>query len=181
MKKTIIILFTGLLATKPVFAQTETPKGKNQLVAFGLSVPFGEFSETHIAGISANYSWSHHRFGKLKSLPKNLLGLTANGGADYYFGGKEVVAGYDYRYGGYMYLHMFGGIIYNQSKKGNITLTSGPTMGIYKGNADIGFGVNLNGSYYFTDRIAFTPGIIYMKHDKTNALWAISFMATYNF
>ena len=181
MKKTLIILLTGLLVTKAVCAQTDISNGKSHVAAFGLNVPLGEFSETHIAGISAHYSWSHHRFGKLKALPKKLIGFTANGGIDYYFGRKEVVAGYDYRYGGYIYLHAFGGIIYNPCKKGNITLTAGPTTGIYKGNADAGFGINLNGSYYFTDRIAFTPGVMYMKHDKTNALWAASFKATYIF
>ncbi|MEI9908454.1 MAG: hypothetical protein WDO71_01540 [Bacteroidota bacterium] len=66
-------------------------------------------------------------------------------------------------------------------KKGNITLTAGPTMGIYKGSADIGFGINLSGSYYVTERIAITPGLMYMKHDKTNALLAASFKATYLF
>lgn len=181
MKRTVFILVISLSATSKLLAQTDTANGKTHSAAFGLTIPIGEFSETHIGGISAHYSWSNHRFGRLKAIPENLIGFTANGGIDYYIGKSETVAGYDYRYGGYIYLHAFGGAIYNPCKKGNITLTAGPTMGIYKGSADIGFGIVLNGSYYITDRVAITPGLMYMKHDKTNALWAASFKATYIF
>lgn len=181
MKRTVFILMINLLATINLLAQTDIGKGKTHLVAFGLNVPLGKFSETHIAGISVHYSWSDHRFGKLKALPKKTIGYTAYGGIDYYFGKNETIAGYDYRYGGYLYLHAFGGAIYNPCKKGNITLTTGPVMGIYKGNADIGLGITLNCSYHFSEKIAFTPGVIYMKHNKTDALWAASLKATYVF
>lgn len=105
----------------------------------------------------------------------------AAAGIDYYFGKKESVAGYDYTYGGYLHLYSFGGVIYNPSKKGNITFTAGPVMNIYKGATDVGFGFILNGSSYFTGKIAVTPGIMYTKYDKANALWAASCKATYIF
>lgn len=182
MKKMVFLIVVGIAASNIMLAQvdtSDTPKGKNNAASLGINIPVGEFAETHIVGISLNYSWSHYRFGKLNKVPKKLIGFTANAGIDYHFGKKENIAGYDFRYGSYIYLHVFGGVIYNPCKQGNIGLTTGPTLGIYKGNADLGLGVNLNGSYYFNDRIALTPGVTYMKHDKANALWVTSIKATY--
>jgi len=187
MKKTAFIILAGIFTSNAILAQADTTatpnytKGKRNAVSFGINIPVGEFSETHIGGISVNYSWSQYRFGRMKKLPKKLIGLSANSGIDYYFGKKENVAGYDFKYGSYLFLHVFGGAIYNPCKNGNITLTAGPAMDIYKGKADFGFGVNLNGNYYFNDRIGISPEAIYMKHNKANALWAISIKVTYNF
>ncbi|MEI9810574.1 MAG: hypothetical protein WDO16_23385 [Bacteroidota bacterium] len=124
---------------------------------------------------------SNHRFGKLVVLPKKWIGFTANGGIDYYLGKKAEVAGYDFKYGGYICLHALGGIMYNPGKKTNVTLTTGPVMNIYKGGADAGLGVLFNGSLYITDKIAVTPGIMYTKYAEANALWAASIKATYIF
>lgn len=179
----VFLIVAGITASNIMLAQadsSDTPKGKSNAASIGVNIPVGEFAQTHIGGISLNYSWSHHRFGKLRVLPKKLIGFTANARADYYFGKKETVSGYDFKYSGYVYLHIFAGAIYNPCKQGNVVLTTGPTLGIYKGNADLGLGVNLNGSYYFNDRIAITPGVIYMKHNKANALWTASIKATYN-
>ena len=172
-----LLTISGQLTQIKALAQT----GKQHAVSLGINAPIGEFAETHIAGIGSHYAWSAHRFGKLAALPKKWVGFTANGGIDYYLGKKVKVAGYDFKYGGYIYLHAFGGLIYNPTKKENITLTTGPTMGIYKGSADAGFGVNLGISSQVTDKIAFSPLIMYMKHNNTNALWIASVRATYVF
>jgi hypothetical protein len=187
MKKIVFVLGASLFATTTTLSQTGdsvdpiNPKATSNTISLGANIPVGEFSETHIAGISLIYSWSPHRFGKLNVLPGKLIGFTANGGIDHYFGKKETVAGYDFKYGGYTFLHVFGGIIYNPSKQTNISLTTGPAMSLYKGNAGFGFGISWNGSYYFSRRIALTPGFIYMKQAEANALWAASLKATYNF
>ena len=187
MRRTVFIVITSLFASAKILGQDGKPvssnyaNGKNNAAMFGINIPVGEFSKTHFAGISLEYSWSDHRFGSLMVLPKKLMGFTANGGLAYYFGKKETVAGYDYHYRGYLYLHVFGGAIYNPCKKGNITLITGPTMGIYKGSADVGFGINLAGSYSFTDKISLRPGIIFLKHHEAAALWAIAIGAVYSF
>jgi hypothetical protein len=183
MYKFWLILFIHFFIYPEIYSQSEhdSHKPASHTAAIGINIPVGEFSETHFAGISLDYSWSKHRFGILKTLPEKVIGFIANGGIDYYFGKKETVAGYEYKYGSYTYLHAFGGIIYNPVKKGNISLMAGPTMGIYKGGSDIGFGVSWQGSYYFTQRIAFTPGILFMKHKEANALWAPFLRASYNF
>jgi hypothetical protein len=182
MKKTVFILIGCLSVIPRLFGQPDTSwsRSGNTIVA-GIHVPFGEFSETHIAGISLSYAWSNNRFGKLKALPKKLIGFTADAGIDFYLGKKEKVAGYDFKNGSYISLAILGGAIYSPCKRGNIRLTAGPALGIYKGNADLGFGVNLDGSYYLNTRIAITPGLIYLKHKEANALWAASVRASYNF
>jgi hypothetical protein len=187
MKKTVLILTACFLVTIELLAQSNRSiaknytSGKSNSAALGINVPVGEFAETHFGGISLEYAWSHHRFGNLKALPKRIPGFTANGSIDYYFGKKETVAGNDYRYAGYIYLHVLGGAIYNPCKKINIALTAGPSVGIYKGNADAGLGVKLSVNYFFTDKIAFSPGIIFLKHNNAAALWVIGIRASYSF
>jgi hypothetical protein len=183
MKKAGYTLLISLLTIGGQLIQIKAAgqNGKQYAVSFGINAPIGEFAETHVAGIGSHYSWSNHRFGKLNASPKKMIGFTANGGIDYYLGKKVKVTGYDFKYGGYLYLHAFGGLIVNPTRKDNITLTTGPTFGIYKGNADAGLGVTLTFSSYVTDKIAVTPAVIYMKHDNTNALWVASVRATCNF
>lgn len=160
---------------------SKTHAQANNSVSPGVNIPIGEFAQTHIAGISADYSWSRHRLGELNNLPGKAIGFIADGGIDYYLGKKETVAGYEFKYGGYLYLHTFAGGIYNLTKKMNVSLTAGPTLGFHKGHTDFGFGVNWRASYYFSEKIAITPGLIYMKHKEANALWSISIKATDTF
>ena len=189
MKKAIFILISSLSPAITILAQqglSSLPpppevKGKISAVSIGLDVPVGEFAKTHFGGLGLSYAWSQHRFGKMTKPLKKRFGFTAKGGVDYYFGKQETVADYDYQYGGYLYLHAFAGAIYNAGKKTNLMLTTGPTLGIYKGGSDVGFGVSLAGSYYFGQRMGITSGIIYMKHAKANALWAPSIGVTRTF
>ena len=94
MKKSILILTKSLFITITVLAQTNNlvvaaqnyTNGKDNAASFGINIPVGEFSKTHFGRIALDYSWSYHRFGTLQALPKMLIGFTANGGIDYYFG-----------------------------------------------------------------------------------------------
>src|SRR5687767_3095355 len=117
-------------------------KGKSQAISFGLFMPVSTFSNSHIAGAGIDYSWSRHRFGRDISADK-LIGLIVNGGINYYAGKKITSAGYDFRYGGYINLYAMPGIICNPLKNGNIALTVGPALNIYKGSANAGIGFNL--------------------------------------
>jgi hypothetical protein len=118
-----------IVGTSKHFHNFKLYKRQKQCCIIWINIPVGEFSETHIGGISLNYSWSHQRFGKLNKLPEKLIGLTANVGADYYFGKKETVAGYSFKYGGYAYLYALGGAIFNPCKDWNITSTAGTNIG----------------------------------------------------
>ncbi len=193
MKKTVFIVSLSLFSVSDSLAQNSAVVGQNgyrHAVSGGINVPIGTFSESHIAGISSSYSWSHHRFGYLQARPRKLVGFTADGGIDYYLGKSITEAGYDFTYGNYLYLHTFGGIICNPGKKNrqkgylcktNIRLTAGPAMGIYKGNADVGYGIKLSGSYYLTEKLAITPGMMFMKHTLASSLGTAMISTTYNF
>ena len=155
-------------------------KGKSQAAAFGLYIPLGVFSESHIAGAGIDYSWCRHRFGSNIS-PAKPIGFIVNGGINYYYGKKITTAGYDFRYGGYLNLYAMPGIICNPLKNANVTLTVGPSLNIYKGSANAGIGINLFSNYFLLQNITIGPGIVYKKHTNTDALWAATIRASYIF
>lgn len=156
------------------------PLGKNQLVSLDLHLPLGVFARTQFAGAGLNYSWSDHRFGPEVSKTK-LIGFMANAGGDYYFGRRIKTAGYPFQYGGYIYGWLMAGIIANPWAFTHLSLTAGPTVGIYKGNSDIGMGVNLFGNYFINKKIAVGPGITYKKHSEVDPLWTGSARISYVF
>ena len=155
-----------------------TGKGYSNIISGGADLPVGVFSDTHSFGIGADYSWSNHRFGSMKGNSKKPIGLILNGGADYYFGKEE---NYGYKYKGYTWLQGYAGLIMNPDKKGELSFLAGPALGIYAGKSNLGFGVNLRGSYYVNDMIAITPAILYMKRSNADALWAGTIRASLSF
>jgi hypothetical protein len=182
MKKTAYTLLVSLLVMAGLLTQVKVAgqTGTQHSILMNIDLPMGKFSETHLGGVGVQYAWSNHRFSK-NIRPDKLLGFTANGGVDFYVGTREKVAGYDYTYSIYTSLHTFGGVIYNPVKNSHITLTAGPTLGIYNGSSNAGFGVALALGSYFAQNIAISPALIYMKHDNTDALWVASFRIIYSF
>jgi len=181
------IVFTAilvLLIVLNVFAQAGEyklePPGQCQLVSLDLHLPLGIFARSQFAGAGLNYSWSNRRFGTDVTKAK-LIGFTANAGGDYYFGRRIRTAGHPFEYGGYLYAWLMAGIIANPWTFTHLTLTAGPTVGIYKGNADMGMGVNLFGNYFLNKKIAVGPGITYKKHPDTDGLWTGSARISYVF
>ena len=158
----------------------EKANGKSQAVAFGVYLPVGIFSESHIAGAGIDYFRSNHRFGKGIS-PVKSIGFIINGGINYYLGKTISTAGHDFRYGGYFNVHAMPGIIYNPVKNGNIALTAGPALNLYKGSANAGIGIRFSTNYFISENIAIGPGVVYQKHINTDALWAITIRASYIF
>jgi hypothetical protein len=156
-------------------------KGKNNSISFGVNIPFGDFSSTHRFGAGADYSWSKYRYGLLKSIPIKSIGFTFNAGSDYFFGKKETIGLYKYDYPNYLYLHTYGGIIYNLVKKINISFTAGPALSFYSGNAQFNIGINLSGNYYFNKNMAISPAILFMKESISEPLWVASLKASIAF
>ena len=156
--------------------------GNLHILSAGILLPVDEFSLTHVVGMGVSYSWSNRRFGYLKVLPKRIIGFTADAGLKYFMGRKEeVVAGNEFRYGNYLYLHAFGGMIYNPLKEGNLKLLAGPAMGIYMGHGEFGWGGQLEGSYYLNERISLSPALFLFKHKEANALFSAMLKFDYSF
>lgn len=144
--------------------------GQNHLASLDIHLPLGAFARSQFVGAGLSYSWSQHRFGDNISTTK-LIGFTFNAGGDYYFGRRVQTAGHPFQYGGYFYTYLLAGVISNPKPNLNLSLTAGPTIGIYKGNADVGAGVNLFGNYYFKKNLSIGPGVTYKKHPDTDGLW----------
>jgi hypothetical protein len=158
----------------------EKAKGKSQAVGFGVYLPVGIFSESHIAGAGFDYTRSRHWFGKGIS-PAKPIGFILHGGVSYFLGKKTTTLGYDFRYGGYLNLYAMPGIIYNPVKNGNIALTAGPALNLYKGSVNAEIGINFSTNYFISENIAVGPGVVYKKHTNTDALWAVAIRASYIF
>jgi hypothetical protein len=157
------------------------PSGKQHSACIGGNIPLVNFSSTHFLGVTANYLWSNHRFGRMDVKPVKSFGFTANTGVAYYFGKKETVSGYPYNYPRYIFFHAYAGAIYNPWRKGNISLTAGPAIGIYNGHTQFNIGSALEGSYFITEKITISPGIMLMKESGANPLWAVSLKAVIAF
>jgi hypothetical protein len=185
MKKEIVCLLLGSLLITGLSAQTTDSIHKNQgkkfAVSAGIDIPAGEFPQTHSFGGGGDLSWSNHRFGMMKKKPVKLIGFTANAGIDHYFGRNRTVSTYQINYGDFTYLHVYGGAIYNPCKKGNIQLTAGSGAGLIDGIIEFWWGVNLTGSYYINEKIAITPGIIFMKQSIADPLIAGILRASWSF
>jgi hypothetical protein len=187
MKKAILLLFAGTLLTKGLPAQKpgqnndkNSSKAMSNTLAFGFSLPMGTFNRTHSAGIMADYSRSTHRYGN-NAIDNKLINFVVNAGVGYYAGKSTSVSGYEFRYGGYFTVHAAGGIDYKPAMPVNISLTAGPLLSIYEGNAGVGAVANLFWSYFLSKNIALGPGLSFRKESKKDALWSGTMRASYAF
>ena len=182
-----LLLLYSCLLTGPAIAQTkdagkkDQPKGKANILSAGINIPLGDFSNTHVLGFGAEYFHSNHRFGSMKTKPVKAVGFIYSGGIDYYLGKKEKVSSYPYKYHGFTLLHGYGGVIYNPCKKGNISLITGPALGLSNGTAGFWWGVNLNGQYYFNEKFAIAPGLIFMKQHLADGIWSATLRGSMTF
>jgi hypothetical protein len=175
--KTRQIIFSLLLVATCFKVKAQSTDMSNG-ISVGINISVGDFSSTHLIGIGVEYSPLRHTFQLLKL---KHLAFTYNGGVAYYFGKKEIVSNNPYKYPGYIFIHAFGGLLYNPVKKTSITLSAGPALRIYNSLIRFNIGSKLELSYFINDKIAIGPGIIFMKESGTNPLWAASLKATIAF
>jgi hypothetical protein len=185
MQKKTAFLLMAALATIISFGQPNADKkeytGYSNSIGLNLSLPLGDFSNTHSFGLGLNYAWSNDRFGKRSARPENPVGFTFNAGVDYYFGKTETTGTYTYDYPGYTYFHAYGGIIHNPCTNGYIDLTAGPVLGVWDGGSEFGFGINLGGSFGICRNFGVNPFVTLMKHSDSDPLYTIGIRGHYNF
>lgn len=158
------------------------PTGYSRTVSAGICKTIPEFNRTHSFGAGFGFSWSKHRFGLMEKKPSKPFGFIADAGIDYYFGKEETVSTYLYKYNSFIYIHTYAGINYNLCKRGNINVTAGPSLGIEGGYTTFFWGVNLSAAYYIKEKIALTPGIIFMKDPESHdPLLSCSVKASFSF
>jgi hypothetical protein len=113
--------------------------------------------------------------------PMNALGVAYSIGLDYYFGKKETVSGYDYKYPGYAVIHIYPGLLYNPDKRINMIVSIGPAFSFYNGNTEFEIGGSLSGTYFINENIGITPSLLLTKEAGSNALIAASLKAIFAF
>jgi len=177
---TFVLMLLLSLVSKQVMAQSAKPVKQSQNgntgLGLGINIPAGSFSSTHVAGISAEYAPVRHVLGLIK---QKKWAFTYNGGIAYYFGKKETVSGYRYKYPNYTFIHAFAGVLYQPCKKTALSLTAGPALGIYNGNTRFNTGSKLEATYFINPKLAIGPGLILMKESGADALWSAGLKTTF--
>jgi hypothetical protein len=186
MKRILVLVMascslTSALAQITADTTKKAPAGKRQAVSAGINLALGDFSSTHTGGIAVEYSRSQHRYGQLAAMPAKKWGYLIEGGLAYYFGKKETVSGYPYDYPGYYFLHVYPGLLYNTCKKGLISISAGPALGLYNGDLRFTIGGTLRGTWYINERTGITPAVLIMKEPGADPLWAASLKASFIF
>jgi hypothetical protein len=178
MKKILLFAITANLFVNTTMSQPKNEEkgqqGQSNEVSLNFDLPVsGYLKDISSFGIGAQYAWSNHHFGKMSSIPESPFGFTFNAGTDYYFGKKQSSGIYSIKYDGTTYLHAYGGGIFNPCDRGNISLTAGPSLELYNGDSQFGFGVNLSGSLYFNKcgRFALSPDFTFMKQGSSDPIY----------
>jgi hypothetical protein len=64
-------------------------------------------------------------------------------------------------------------VIFNEGRKINARVLAGPVMGIYSGNTEFGYGSQLDGAYFFSEKFSIGPGVTMFKNKEANAQWSL--------
>ena len=176
IKRNVLLFLFSALSFIAAMAQTESTKtkknSKDQHSVFaGVTLPVGYFSNTHLIGTSISYSPSSARMVFLK---QPIIAFTYNGGGTYYWGKKEKVSGYSYKYPGYLFIYAFAGVQYSPARKTVITLTAGPAGRRYNGITRFNIGSQLELQYYIHKKWAIAAGILLLKEHGADPLAAAS-------
>lgn len=178
MKSLFLILVVS--CTCSASAQQKGPEAiafpPRDLLCTGVLFPLGDFSSTHVAGISAGYLF---RPGKINPLKK--IAFAARTGVQLYAGKKETVSGYPYRYPVYSLLYVQGGALMKITNKAGVYWMAGPGLGWYEGTARLTVISSAAFYYAITRKVAAGPAINWIKETGSVALWSGGLQATFRF
>ncbi len=148
----------------------EQPAGSSHSISLEVIIPFGEFNETNGIGAGLRYEHSGKRYGRLEKLPSKRFGFIYGAGIGWH-DGKDVPVAlvYSYHYGDFMYGYLFGGGNFLPCRNGNISISAGPAMSIYKSNSRFNLYAGINGAYYPWERFGIGAGFRFLKED--DAAW----------
>jgi hypothetical protein len=169
MKKCIVFLFLAICVAASSRAQSPA-NGQDHLLSLNASLPLGRFSESHAAGIGLSYHWSNRRFGD-NITDRKLIGFTAQAGFDYLFGKNDTLLGHTFKNRNIIYVQIMPGIMCNPSPKTAITLSAGPSLGIYNGVSNIAVVASLSGSYHIGRKVSIGPSLVLRKHEEVDMYW----------
>ena len=159
----LFLLLMHLQMTGQQVSGKKTNTGKDNLLTVGAEIPIGDFSNTHLFGIGIEYLRSKSKFGIISDNSKGKIAFVYGGGAAVYIGKKETISFYSYKYPAYFFMKATAGFLYKPGLKSGFTITAGPAIGMYDGNSQFNLTGKMDGSYFISEKMAITPGIILMK------------------
>lgn len=180
MKRIVLSFFFLIFIVATSAAQVKQVDKKNNALAIGLYTPIGDFGESHVIGIGAEYRFIPFRQPNDSSDAKQIA-FVIIGGIHYYFGKNIVVNSYEFDFGNFFDIHLKPGLIYLPFKRSIIQLSAGPAANLYKQNIRVGVGTDLFTSYYLIEKISVGPAIHFRKFSNTTALWSAGITANYFF
>lgn len=176
MRKVVLPLFLLLFCLRAMAQQAsldlaKTPASSPIAVSAGFSLPTGQFSTTHwgAAGIGGSSSSAQVAF-----FHPYKLRFAWCGGAVYYFGKKEAVAGYPYTYPGYISIYGMAGIMFSPYHKTAVNMLAGPALGLYDGSTRFNLGLRADIDYYLDKTWAISPGFMLVKENGARPLGSAS-------
>ncbi|MGQ0739294.1 MAG: hypothetical protein ACT4OJ_09565 [Bacteroidota bacterium] len=174
-----IKLFPFFCLVFTISSASAQSKSYSAVLSAGFNFPVRIFAQTHIPGISIEFAAAKRRYGRMPAKPAKKFAFAYGGGLHYYFGNKEIVSGYPYRYPAFIFINVAGGAIYNPHKKANISLTAGPALSRYNGSTRFNITAALSASYYFTERWGITPALLLINETGARPLWSAGLKASY--
>jgi hypothetical protein len=129
----LLIAFSSELFAQQSEKKAAAKNNKNtpwikQYIGVNASFPFGEFSATHFSGMGASYTITLNR-------ENDILNWAFDAGVTYYFGKKETISRYNYKYPGLAIIHVMGGVHFWALN--NTRLLAGPALMLYNGNSKL--------------------------------------------
>jgi hypothetical protein len=178
MRINLLLFLCLLFFTGNGIAQS---KSYSRALSAGFQFPFGNFAATHFPGIAVEFAAAKHRFGRMPAKPVQKLVFTYGGGIHYYFGKKETVSGYTYRYPEFAFIHVAGGAVYNPHKQVNIRLTTGPALSRYNSSTRFNVTAALSASYYLRKRWGITPSVMMINETAATPIWTAGLNTSFAF
>lgn len=157
------------------------PKGHSWNVTAGIHLPVGHFANTHFPGAGAGISYSDHRYGILPAKPVKKFGYTFTASGNYYFGKKETVSGYPFRYTGYYLINTYAGAMYNYGRRAHFELLAGPALGIYNGTTRFNIGGIFSATWFVKAKLGVGPSFMLTKENGADWLGAFSLRGSWAF
>jgi len=185
VKKFVIILILSPLSFFSKCQETgrkvNIPSGKNHTSSIGIILPLGDFTSTHFLGLSTEFSFSNHRFGRLENVPSKKIGWLVSGGCDLFFGKKEIIATATYKYPIYIVPYLGGGIILNPGKRTSFSLIAGPALSVYSKTTRLNFRSTFQYNYSISKFINAGIRLTITKESISEPLWSSSVFVGYVF
>ncbi len=172
----ICLLFIFTQHSTIVCAQSDSLNkikgGRWHKSSISLQFPYalGKFSDTHIAGAGADYSLEFNK-------ENDFFHIAFNTGITYYLGKKETISGYKYKYPGFTFLHLMGGV-HCWINEINVRLLAGPALGIYNGQTRFNISSRLEGNYFINTTFMIGPTLNIMLEPGTSSLWSVGIRGT---